>query len=59
MFEWCSIAEIRISSPAARLARPQVWATRLTPSVAFLVKTTSRGSAAPMKRATAALALSY
>ena len=34
----------------ARLARPHEWATRLSASVAFLVKTTSRGDGAPMKR---------
>ena len=37
--------------PARRLARPQEWATRLSASVVFLVKTTSwAGSGAPMKR---------
>ena len=36
-----------------QVGRPQVWATRLTASVAFLVKTISRaGSGAPMKRPT-------
>ena len=41
MFEWCSITEITISSPACRLASPQDCATRLIDSVVLRVKTTS------------------
>jgi hypothetical protein len=48
MFEWCSMAEMTISSPAVTLARPMVCATRLIPSVALRVKITSLGSEAPM-----------
>src|ERR1700724_325828 len=29
MFEWCSIAEMTISSPGPTRTRPKVWATRL------------------------------
>ncbi len=54
MFEWCSIPVIRISSPALRVLRPQLWATRLIPSVVPRVKTISRGDAALRNRATRA-----
>ena len=51
MLAWCSISVRSTASPARRLARPQDWATRLSDSVVFLVKTTScAGSGAPMKR---------
>ena len=53
MLAWCSISVSTMTSPERRLARPQVWATRLRASVAFLVKTISReGSGAPMNRPT-------
>ena len=38
MFEWCSIAEIRTSSPGCSCGRANACATRLMPSVAFRVK---------------------
>ena len=52
MFEWCSMPEITTSSPAPTRLRPNVWATRLMPSVALRVKTISAGSAAFRKAAT-------
>ena len=53
MLAWCSISVSRMRSPALRLVRPHVWATRLIDSVVFLVKTIScAGSGAPMKRPT-------
>ena len=51
MLAWCSISVRSTASPARRLARPQEWATRLSDSVVFLVKTISRaGSGAPTNR---------
>ena len=44
MFEWCSSAEIRISSPAFTRWRPKVCATRLIASVVPRTKTISRAS---------------
>ena len=58
MFEWCSIAEISTSSPAERLAWPQLCATRLIPSVALRVKTISCGWAAPRNAAASVRAAS-
>ena len=48
---WCSISEIRISSPGPRLLRAQVCATRLIPSVVFLTSTTPVVDGLPMKSA--------
>ena len=60
MLAWCSISVRRMASPARRLARPQVCATRLSDSVVFLVKTISwAGSGAPMKRPATTRARSY
>ena len=59
MLAWCSISVSRTASPARRLARPQLCATRLSDSVVFLVNTTScAGSGAPMKRPAASRARS-
>jgi hypothetical protein len=52
MFEWCSSAVIRISSPARTFVRPHVCATRFTASVVPRTKTISCGSAA-LRRARA------
>ena len=52
MLAWCSISVSTTTSPAARWARPHDWATRLSASVAFLVKTISSGWPALTKRAT-------
>ena len=41
MLEWCSIAEMTISSPALTLWRPQELATRLMPSVVPRTKISS------------------
>ena len=54
MLEWCSIAEMRISSPAPTLGRAKLWATRLMPSVVPRTKMISFSSAAWMKRRTLA-----
>ena len=60
MLAWCSISVRSTASPARRLARPQDWATRLSDSVVFLVKTTScAGSGAPTKRPDTRRARSY
>ena len=53
---WCSMWVSTTTSPAARLARPHAWATRLSASVAFFVNTISSAWAALTKRATLALA---
>ena len=52
IFEWCSIHVTSTSSPGFKFVRPQLWATRLMPSVQPFVKTISRRSAALMNRAT-------
>ena len=52
MFEWCSISETTTSSPGFRNFRAHECATRLIDSVVLRVKMISRGSPAPMKRAT-------
>ncbi len=52
MFEWCSMADSRTSSPGPTRRRPNACATRLMPSVAFRVKMISRGPAAFRNRAT-------
>ncbi len=53
MLAWCSISVSTTTSPRPRFERPQLWATRLSASVAFLVNTTSRaGAGAPMNRPT-------
>ena len=52
MLAWCSIWVSTTTSPAVRLVRPHVWATRLIDSVAFFVNTTSSALGALMKRAT-------
>jgi len=49
---------VMISSPSRTLTRPQVLATTLMASVAFLVKMTSCTSSAPMNFATLARAAS-
>ncbi len=49
---WCSISEMRISSPGFSDQAASPNATRLMPSVADFVKTTSSGEAAPRKDAT-------
>jgi hypothetical protein len=51
-FAWCSMCDSTIASPAPRLARAQVYATRLIASVALRVNTTSSDRRALMKRAT-------
>ena len=56
MFEWCSSAVTSTSSPSETRRRPKVCATRFTASVVPRTKITSRGSGAPMKRATASRA---
>ncbi len=56
MLAWCSSSVMTTGSPARRCARPQALATRLSASVTFLAKTTSRSEPAPMKRATLARA---
>ena len=58
MLEWCSISVSSTSSPAARRGRAKHQATRLSPSVALRVNTTSDGSGAPRKRATRSRAAS-
>ena len=50
--EWCSSTESTISSPGRRLCVPQVLATKLMASLAFLVNTTSREEDALTKVAT-------
>ena len=56
MFAWCSISVMRISSPLARVLVAQVFATRLTASVALRVKITSLEPSACMKSAIRLLA---
>jgi hypothetical protein len=56
MLEWCSISVISTSSPGPTRRSPSahasVFATRLSASLAFLVKITSAEDRAPMKAAT-------
>ena len=65
MLEWCSISEMTISSPGPSRSGvgadglPKAYATRLSASEAFLVKTTSSRPGAPMKAATLSRASSY
>mmetsp|Transcript_8519 Transcript_8519/g.30724 ORF Transcript_8519/g.30724 Transcript_8519/m.30724 type:complete len:208 (+) Transcript_8519:570-1193(+) len=59
MLLWCSATVSTTSSPSPRLSRPQVYATKLMASLAFLVNTTSRLEPAPTKAATLSLACSY
>ena len=59
MLEWCSISVSRTRSPRLRLARPQLYATRLIASLALRVQITSFGQHAPMKLDTFARAPSY
>ena len=56
MFEWCSISEIRISSPSRRWVRPQPCAIRFIDSVTPRVNTTHSACGAPRNRATVARA---
>ncbi len=58
MLAWCSMCVSTTTSPARRFARPHAAATRLSDSVAFLVKITSLGAGALTNRATAARACS-
>ncbi len=51
-FAWCSSSVITTRSPGPRLSRPQAYATRLSASVAFRVKTTSFSLGALRKEAT-------
>ena len=53
MLAWCSISVSTITSPSWRLARAQLYATRLIASVTFLVNTISLVSP-PSRRATLA-----
>ena len=59
MFEWCSMPEMRISSPWRTFASPQARATRLMLSVAFLVKMISCTDAAFTNARTFSRAPSY
>ena len=52
MFAWCSIAVMSTSSPGFRLAPPQLYASRLKPSVAFRTKITSSEEGALIKART-------
>ena len=58
MLEWCSISEIRISSPAPTYFSPKEKATALMEPVAPLVKMISWVEAALMKDLTVSLAAS-
>jgi hypothetical protein len=56
---WCSATLTRMTSPGFKLAPPHAAATKLIPSVAPRVNTSSEGDPAPMNAATFARAASY